>query len=51
MIEAQRIIQGEGLTCRLVSEDGIQYAGTADRRPDRVNIETIDGVVTGAEVG
>jgi heat shock protein HslJ len=49
--EAQAAVEAEGLTYRVLSEDGKDNAVTADYRPDRINVEIEDGTVTNATVG
>jgi heat shock protein HslJ len=49
--EAQDAVEAEGLTYRVLSEDGQENAVTADYRSDRINVEIEDGTVTAATVG
>ena len=49
--DAVKIIKSRELRSRVLSEDGMQYAGTRDFRRDRINLEIIDGKVTDARVG
>jgi heat shock protein HslJ len=49
--EAQEAVEAEGLTYRVLSEDGQENAVTADYRSDRINVEIEDGTVTAATVG
>ena len=49
--EAQDAVEAEGLTYRVLSEDGKDNAVTADYRPDRINVEIEDGTITTATVG
>jgi hypothetical protein len=49
--EAQAAVEAEGLTYRVLSEDGQENAVTADYRSDRINVEIEDGTVTAATVG
>lgn len=49
--EAVQVVEGAGWTTRVVARDGEQFAVTMDYRMDRVNLEIVDGVVTGATIG
>jgi hypothetical protein len=49
--EASAIIVAAGCIMRVVSEDGLQFVGTADHMMNRINVELIDGRVIGAYVG
>ena len=49
--EAKARIAEAGLIHRVVSQDGIQFGGTADLVPYRINLEVIDDIVRDAHVG
>jgi hypothetical protein len=43
--EATKVLDAEGLTLRVVIEDGVGLAVTEDFSTSRVNVEVADGVV------
>ena len=45
-----RIVEN-GLLVRVISLDGIQFGGTADHVPGRINLDVIDGIVVDSSVG
>lgn len=49
--EAITIITSAGCIMRVVSEDGLQFIGTADHIMNRINVELVDGKVIGVYVG
>lgn len=49
--QAEELIKQAGYQSRVVSDDGIQYAGAADFRPNRINLTLIDGIVVEVSVG
>lgn len=49
--DATALVEGAGLTVRVVSRDGQALAVTEDYRVDRVNLTIEDGTVTAASVG
>jgi hypothetical protein len=49
--EARRRVKAKGWTFRVMFEDGVGRAGTADIRDDRVNVAVRGGKVEKAEVG
>lgn len=48
---AEKQIAAEGLTSRIMGEDGKNYVGTCDYRPDRVNLILKKGKVVEAYNG
>jgi hypothetical protein len=49
--EAIRQISENGLSFRIASRDGEFFALTQDYSPGRINLEIVDGVITGALIG
>lgn len=45
------LITGQGVKCRVRSEDGQSFMGTADYRMDRINLHIQDGKVIKANRG
>lgn len=45
------LIKGQGLKCRVRSEDGESFIGTCDYRMDRINLHIEDGKVVKANRG
>jgi hypothetical protein len=48
---AQRLVQGKGFLFRVVEEDGVSLARTADYRLDRVNVVVAADKVARADIG
>ncbi|HYN35223.1 MAG TPA: hypothetical protein VES40_21540 [Ilumatobacteraceae bacterium] len=44
--DATKVLDGRGLTLRVVVDDGVALAVTEDYSSSRVNVEVVDGVVT-----
>lgn len=49
--EAKNLVESSGIMCRITSEDGIQYEGSAQYIPYRINLDVIDGVVRSSRIG
>jgi hypothetical protein len=49
--EARYLVESSGIMCRVTSEDGIQYEGSAQYVPYRINLDVIDGIVREAKIG
>ena len=49
--EARCLIEDSGAMCRVTSEDGIQFEGSAQHIPYRINLDVIDGIVREAKIG
>jgi hypothetical protein len=49
--EAVSVIEAAGLTVRVMSRDGEDFAMTFDFRTDRINLDVVDGIVVAATVG
>ena len=48
---AKHLIESSGLMCRITSSDGIQFEGSANPIPYRINLDVIDGVVRESRIG
>lgn len=49
--DAIRLVEKNGFMCRVTSEDGIQFEGTASFIPYRINIDVIDRIVRESRIG
>lgn len=49
--DAVNVIHAALCIPRLISEDGVQFDGSADRQENRINFEVIDGKVRNAYTG
>jgi hypothetical protein len=49
--DAIDLIVKRGLVYRIVSQDGLQFAGTSDTVPFRINLEVIDDTIVEARAG
>lgn len=45
-LKLEEAIMLSGLTIRPMCENGEMLIGTCDYRPDRVNVATVDGIIT-----
>lgn len=50
-VDAVRLVENNGFMCRVTSEDGIQFEGTAAFIPYRINIDVIDRIVRESRIG
>ena len=49
--EAKYLVESSGIMCRVTSEDGIQFEGSGQYIPYRINLDVIDGIVREARIG
>lgn len=49
--QAKYLVESNGIMCRVTSIDGIQFEGSAQYVPYRINLDIIDGTVREARIG